>query len=195
MKKQINEIRRMKQLAGIKIVENLIKEDNQQLLDTILDKISQEGIESLTLQEKNFLNMFSKGKLDIGHMMSESEFLNFLNLNKNEIFDEIYSQHGYNSKDISNLKKYYKFIKLTQEDEFPWYGISFTIEMDYSDPKRAEADITSGREPINIAQSEYDFLQDFIKAALDGYLDDEEQPEVSSENIMGKNIYYSIISW
>ncbi len=75
------------------------------------------------------------------------------------------------------------------------YGISSTVEMNYLDPRRAEADATTSREPINIAQSEYDFLQDFIQAALDGYFDDEDQPEVFSSNIMGKNIYYSIISW
>ena len=113
------EFLKMQKLAGL-ITENkfkkLLKEDNQQELDKILDKLSTNGIESLTSSEKNFLDMFSKGKLDVGHVMSNNEFLQFLNSNKDEIFDEIYSQYGYNSKDISNLKKYYKFIKLTDEE-------------------------------------------------------------------------------
>jgi hypothetical protein len=175
-------------------ISKVLNENNQQLLDTILDKLSTDGIESLTPEETNFLDMFSKGELNVGHVMSNDDFLKFLNLNKDIIFDEIYSQHGYDSKDISNLKKYYKFIKLTDGEEFPWYGVSSTIDMGYPDSRRADADTNTSREPVNIAQSEYDFLQDFIQAALDGYLDDEE-PEVFSKNIMGKSIYYSIISW
>ena len=192
------EFLKMQKLAGL-ITENkfkkLLKEDNQQELDKILDKLSTNGIESLTSSEKNFLDMFSKGKLDVGHVMSNNEFLQFLNSNKDEIFDEIYSQYGYNSKDISNLKKYYKFIKLTDEEEFPWYGISSTIKMDYPDPKRADANVNTSREPVNIAQSEYDFLQDFIQAALEGNLEEENKPEIVSKNINGKNIYYSVFSW
>lgn len=188
---------RMQKLAGL-ITENqfmqLIKEDNQQELDKILDKLFANGIESLTPPEKNFLDMFSKGKLDVGHVMSNNEFLQFLNLNKDEIFDEIYPQYGYNPEDISNLKKYYEFAQSTDGEEFAWYDTTPTTKMNYDDPRLVSPDVMTGREQVNIAQNEYDFLQDFIQASLEGF-EDEDPPEILSKNIKGKNIYYSVFSW
>ena len=55
MKKPLNEqFRRMQKLAGI-LNENELKED-QNAIDKILDKISISGIESLTPEEKKYLN-------------------------------------------------------------------------------------------------------------------------------------------
>ena len=55
------EFLKMQKIAGL-ITENqlrqLIKEDDQQELDRILDKMSTNGIESLTPLEKKFLDMF-----------------------------------------------------------------------------------------------------------------------------------------
>lgn len=189
---------KMQKLAGL-ITENqwrqLIKENNQQELDKILDKLLANGVESLTSSEKNFLDMFSKGKLDIGHVMSNDEFLQFLNSNKDEIFDEIYSQYGYNSEDVANLKKYYEFAPSTDGEEFVWYDIIPTVEINYGDPRFLRPDIITGHEQVNIAQNEHDFLQDFIQASLEGLEDEYGLPEILSKNIKGKNIYYSVFSW
>jgi hypothetical protein len=64
MKKQINEAR-FQFLAGI-ITENeynkILKESA--ILDRLLDKISDQGIDSLSFEEKEYLDSYSKGDID-----------------------------------------------------------------------------------------------------------------------------------
>jgi hypothetical protein len=56
MKQPINEIKRMQQLAGI-LKENV----NEDYLNSLLEKIFDNGINSLTSKEKQYLNDISKG--------------------------------------------------------------------------------------------------------------------------------------
>jgi hypothetical protein len=137
------------------------------------------------ITESQFQKKLNEVKVKLPLYTAE-QFLLFLNKNKDEIFDKIYSDYVNGIEDISNLKEYYKFIELDPDNEFPWYGASPDIPLIYNDPRHVYVD------SINIAQREQDFTQDFDNNAD---MDGEERPVIYSKNIAGKNIYYSIFSW
>jgi hypothetical protein len=83
MKQQINEVKRMQQLAGIQLNEN------EAITNTILDKISQSGISSLTDFERQYLNKISQEE-DISSL-------------KMDYLKNIYLEMGYDKADIEDI--------------------------------------------------------------------------------------------
>ena len=85
MKQQINEIKRMQQLAGIQLNEN------ETITNIILDKIFQSGISSLTSFEKQYLDK-----------ISQEENISPL---KMDYLKNIYLEMGYDEADIEDIFK------------------------------------------------------------------------------------------
>ena len=83
MKQYINEVKRLQQLAGIQLNENEV------ITNTILDKISQSGMSSLTNFEKQYLNKISQEE-DISSL-------------KMDYLKNVYLEMGYDKADIEDI--------------------------------------------------------------------------------------------
>jgi hypothetical protein len=103
MKQQINEVKRMQQLAGIQLNEN------EAITNTILDKISQSGMSSLTDFEKQYLNKISQEE-DISSL-------------KMDYLKNVYLEMGYDTADIEDIF----------EDDILHYGNPSTGDMGEAD--------------------------------------------------------------
>ena len=127
MENQLNEVKRMQQLAGI-LIEN-------QSLDIILDKIYTSGINSLSKNEKNYLDDYSSGKIDLKdpyeepiiNIESARDF--FFNVSPPEEFEEYFDEfvdkienlYGREFLTKSEFKKLYYYLADLEE----WDGNEF----------------------------------------------------------------------
>ena len=98
----MKEIFRMQFLAGV-ITESQYKQlsENEEILNRILDKISDQGIDSLTPEEKSYLDKYSKGEKDLE---SPIHYIK-LNLPKDINSDKIIP---FVSSDFKNNKKIFE---------------------------------------------------------------------------------------
>ena len=147
MKHPLNEqFRRMQKLAGI-LNENELKED-QNTIDKILDKISISGIESLTPEEKEYLNTGESPEIsleqDKDYLLLTPQVMEYINEKIQEMRNKSDEEQWEYLKEVEYWEQDFEDELLVDlEDEYPnAYMISQDVQdyiwekVNYYDNKR-----------------------------------------------------------
>jgi len=146
-----------------KIIKEVLLENNSKFMNDILDKISTQGIESLTHVEKQWLDNYSKGienkgteellSIDTGY-----EFKDIINIEDGN-FDVKFIYD--NTEDYEDGEMIHKGPTFINDDEY-WAGIHVTEDGEYS-----SFNLHDGEDYVEFIEELEEKLDEFFKNVAD----------------------------